>query len=1144
MKRLILLLTAALFASSLFGQSGNATLTGTVADASSAVIAGAQVVATNNQTGVAKTTKTTASGLYVIPELTPGRYTVEIEAVGFETRRYADVALDVAQQARIDASMQVGSEKQVVSVTSDVAALQTVEASVGTVVNSQSVVSLPLNGRYFTQLLQLSPGTVPAIRDIPSGNNFRNGVQRNGMPAFGVNGQSGAYTNFRLDGIENTEREFGGANIAVSVDAIAEFKLQTANFSAEYGRSPAQVDVVSKGGTNEMHGSLFEFLRNDKFDASQWSFAGPHTPPLLKRNQFGGAIGGPIRKDKLFYFFNYDGTREVFSLPQTTSVIPGAQRNGVFPAGNPIFDPFSGLQFPGNAIPSSRLDPIAAKVLKLVPTPNITGNTDINRAGQPIGESNNFLFVPRHTTQIDQFNVRGDYAYSAKDTFSARYTFSTNHQVGDGPLATNIQGSLVGADVADIGGQNLSGTWYHNFGPATINEVRAGFLLNPQNYAKSDNTDYAAQFGLSSALASNAYKGLPHFNIGAIVLSSGDARPLISGDTNREIVDNLTLIRGGHNLRMGASIRLTTLTTTNSNFSTGTFSFNGVQTRDRRTVSINGTNTNLGATGTSNCPGGSDPTACPAGSAYADFLLGYLSSFSTNTLVPLTTKFTYAWAGYIQDSWRVNRQLTLTLGLRYDFYRRPVSDPHSYAQPEIQNGQFTGRLGVAEDNGNLSSRALPQALALTPGAFVGCSKLGLPADNCLRSEKNDFQPRVGFTWQTDENTVIRGAIGTFVGRWGGNQETEVGTNNYPATLPVATPTYTAAPAGSAPPPLLLSNPTAALAAAAPNLSGHDPDRRLPQTYQWNLTIERLLPGSVTTSLGYVSVLGRHIADGGVCCVYNSLDPTGVVLAPGQTQKRVDPRFSQVTVTRSENTSAYQSLQAQAAKRFSNGFTFTGAYTWSKNTGVTVGLSDPRFPAIDRGPLQTDLRHNTVLSSVWVLPFGRGQRFLNVKGFVNQVVGGWQLNQITSFRSGFPFTPTLAGTDLLNARGVGKGADRPDSICNGKLNNPTVFNWFDKSCFRLPVESTVPGALLRQGNSGSNILYGPGGFNLDLGVAKQISLSERKALDFRAEAFNVLNHPTFNLPDSNISPSGANTPARITSTVSSPRTLQLALKLRF
>ena len=233
MKTFILLSTALLFTSTLFGQSGNATLTGTVVDASSAVIAGAQIVATNNQTGVAKTTKTTASGLYVIPELRPGRYTVEIEAIGFEKKRYADVTLDVAQQARIDASMQVGSEKQVVSVTSDIAALQTVEASVGTVVNSQSVVSLPLNGRYFTQLLQLSPGTVPAIRDIPSGNNFRNGVQRNGMPAFGVNGQSGAYTNFRLDGIENTEREFGGANIAVSIYSASLKPLQMIGVSFE-----------------------------------------------------------------------------------------------------------------------------------------------------------------------------------------------------------------------------------------------------------------------------------------------------------------------------------------------------------------------------------------------------------------------------------------------------------------------------------------------------------------------------------------------------------------------------------------------------------------------------------------------------------------------------------------------------------------------------------------------------------------------------------------------------------------------------------------------------------------------------------------------------------------------------------------------
>ncbi len=1146
MKTLFSLLMALLLCAGLApAQTGNATITGTILDASGAVVAGAQITATNLQTGVTRTTRTSASGLYVIPELRPGTYSVEVGAAGFETKRYSNILLDVNQQVKIDASLQIGSEKQVVSVESEsIAALQTVEASVGTVVNGQSVVNLPLNGRFFTQLLQLSPGTVPAIRDIPSGNNFRNGVQRNGMPAFGVNGQSGAYTNFRIDGIENTERQFGGANIAISVDAIEEFKFQTANFSAEFGQGPAQVDVVTKGGTNTFHGGLFEFLRNDKFDASQWSFSGPHAPPLLKRNQFGGNFGGPVKRDKLFFFFNYDGTREVFSSPRVVDVLSNEQRAGIFPIGNPIFDPLNNQLFPNNTIPKTRFDPIATKVLGIVPAQNQPGNINLNVAGLPISFSNNYNYVPRHTFLANQFNVRGDYTLSAKNTIYARYTYSSNHQVGDGPLATNIQQSIVGSDIADIGGQNLSAGWYHSFNSSTINELRGGLLTNPQNYLKGDNTDYAGQFGLASALSPNAALGLPQFNIGAIVLSSGAARPLISGEHNYEIVDNLTLIRGAHNIKTGFQMRREYLFTSNANFSNGVFSFNGVQTRPRGTITSGGKTVNQGATGTTLCPGGTDPTACPGGNAYADFLLGYLSSFSARSPVPYTEKYAGVWAFYVNDTWRVTRKLTVNLGLRWDYYRRPVANPHAYAQPELKGGVFTGRVGVAEVDGKFGSGVLAEAQALTPGAFVGCSALGLPSDSCLNSQKNNWQPRVGFAWQPTDKSVIRGAGGLFVGRYGGNQEVEVGTNMFPYTFSSQTPTYTTAPSGTAPPPLLLANPLATSGAATPSLGAHDPDRKLPVTYQINLTAEHRLPGDLVASVGYVSVIGRHIADGGTCCDYNGFTNTGIVLAPGQTSVRPNTRFAGVVVTTSRNTSNYQSMQAQVNKRFSRGITFTSAYTYSKNTGVTVGLSDPRFPAIDRGPLNTDLRHNFVASTVWALPFGPGHRLAGGGGVVGYLAQGWQLTQIVSKRSGFPITPILAGTDIINFKGINKTQDRPDRRCNGGLDNPTVFNWFDKSCFVLPTQSTTPGALLRQGNSGPNILYGPGGFNLDAGLTRQFKVTERFVLDFRAEAFNALNHPTFGFPDANISPSGSNTPARITSTISSPRTMQLALKLRF
>ena len=340
-----------------FGQSGNATLNGTITDISGAVIPKALVTATNVATGVGKTAEVTTSGLYVLTPLIPGIYNIEVKAAGFKNELVKDVHLEIDQEARIDLQLQVGTANQEVTVSGEAAVLQADEASVGFVVQSRQVTDLPLNGRYFTQLLELSPGA-----------NFT-GFQRNQMPFFNVNGQDGNMIFFRLDGIENNEREFGGANIPVSVDAIQEVKVQTANFSAEYGRSPIQVDVAVKSGTNQIHGSLFEFIRNDDLDASVWSFTGPHTKNLLKRNQFGGAAGGPIKKDKLFYFGSYDGTRERFTQPQTLTVPSAPERQGIFPGGTIIFDPLSQSPFANNTIPQSRWNGIDQKVLPYLPRP-------------------------------------------------------------------------------------------------------------------------------------------------------------------------------------------------------------------------------------------------------------------------------------------------------------------------------------------------------------------------------------------------------------------------------------------------------------------------------------------------------------------------------------------------------------------------------------------------------------------------------------------------------------------------------------------------------------------------------------------------------------------------------------------------------
>jgi hypothetical protein len=1045
--------------------------------------------------------------------------------------------LVVDQHATIDMEMTVGPVTQELTVIAAAPVLQTEDPTVGTVVSREQVENLPLNGRYFTQLLELAPGTVSSGETPGSSNDDPqlNGRQRNGMPAYDVNGQSGAFTGFRIDGSDNSERQFGGANVPVSVDVIQEFKVQTSNFSAEYGRSAAQVDVVTKSGTNRFHGTLYEFLRNEALDATQWTFTGAHQSSNLKRNQFGGSLGGPIRKDRMFFFFNYEGMRQIFSSPRVQTVPSNDMRNGVFPSGVIVFDPLTQQQFPNNTIPAARVNPITQKALSVLPAPNLPGQTNTNAAGFLLDPSNNYAYNPLRRQTINQYNARVDYTISQKDNVSLRYTDSSNFLMGQGPLATNMQSSIVGFESANVGGQNLSGAWYHNFTPRTINEARFGFSTDPQNYAKGDTTDYATQFGLTQFLYPNAFTGLPHFRIGSINLGSGDYRPLQVSEHAYQFVDNATLIRGGHSLRIGGDVRLAHMTHANNQLSTGRFYFSGVETRDRN---------NPGSSNTP-CPSMTNRN-CTAGDAMADFLLGYMNQAQKGTAVQPIAKYFSNWAGFVNDTWHIRRNVTLTLGLRYEINTRFHADPPFYALPILKNGDFSGVVAIANDSkGNMSTRVIPAAAAQVPGSLVTCRSVGLP-DNCLINQKNLWQPRMGFAWSPQKKTVVRGGAGIFYSYLSGDPDTEEGLN-WPITMFVSTSNYTRPPTGTAPPQLSISNPFSGANPAAPSFgNAADPNRKIPSTYQWNLTVDRAVTSDMAVSVAYVGSQSRHIENvgnnNGYCCWYNLPQPVGVVLAPNQSQVRPYPAFSDVVVYSDRDVASYNSLQTRFLRRFSHGLSFTAAYTWAKSMAVNDWLSDPLDSKVDKGPWNNDLRHNLVMSGVWQIPVGGGHHLLNVKGVANQVLGGWQLGSMVMKRSAFPFTPTVS-SDLLQLNGDAN-QNRPDRVCNGTLSNPTVFNWFDKNCFVFPVEPTTPGARLRPGTSGYNILRAPGAFSMDSNLSKTFRVAEGKSLDFRAEFFNLLNHPIFGKPSAGIATNGNNTPAQITGVRSLPRIIQFALKLRF
>ena len=632
---------------------------------------------------------------------------------------------------------------------------------------------------------------------------------------------------------------------------------------------------------------------------------------------------------------------------------------------------------------------------------------------------------------------------------------------------------------------------------------------------------------------------MPHITIGGVNLSSGDYRPLQYGDTDYFLTDNATMIRGKHTVQFGGQLQRTLLQEEDGEVSDGRFNFNGAQTRNRLTPS----------SPTTPCgPGGA--AVCASGDPLADFLLGDLASAGRGTPIPFMPKFFSVWSGYVEDTWQARSNLTLSIGLRYDYNTRfhtGGAHPDYYSMPVIVNGLFTGKVAVANNSqGQISRDALPQALAAFPGVVESCAQAGLPA-SCQISEKHDVQPRFGFAWRVNQKTVLRGAYGIFYGYFEGYVETEQG-DQWPMVEFVQSPTFTEPPPGLEPPPLSLSNPFATAAATAPFFNNNGPPYRpLPGTYEWNLTLQRAISPNTTLSAGYVASVTRHIENAannqGWCCWYNVPSPIGVVLGPNQSQSPPNPQFGAMTSYADNGNASYESLQMNLERRTSRGLTFTADYTYSKNLWIQPGLTDPRNPQIDRGPWDDNLTHNFVFSPIWQLPFGAGRRWANVHGPLDVLVGGWQASSVINLRSGYPFTPFLSGTDLLMQNGF-NAFDVPNRIPGCGPGSHTLANWFNKNCFILPSEPTTPGALLHQGDAGINEVSGPGALSVDMGLSKFFRLSERYNLEFRSEFFNMFNHPVFAQPDHAIEPGGNSGPALVSSVLSLPRIIQLALKLHF
>jgi hypothetical protein len=1143
----MLLLGAAL--PSVRAQTVPAQLTGTVTDASHAAIPDAVVTATNIHTGVKVHRPTNSLGLYTITDLEPGTYQLQVQKDGFRTFVRSNIELSVSQVARLDVAMTVGQVTESVEVAGAAPLLQAEEASVGGVVDNTKVSNLPLNGRDPYALIALLPGAqpqglffTPRVLQEPS-------IQTN----FTVNGGADFTNEILIDGTPNVVSEHGQLAFTPSEDSVQEFRLLSSTYSAEYGRSGgAVVLIASKGGTNQFHGTLYEFLRNTKLDANDFfnNRSGVARQPYIF-NQYGGAVGGPVwlphvynGHNKTFFFFSFDGSKVRQAKSDLDTVPTTLQRIGDFSQtfnaqGQQIviYDPYTTQQtsagaylrtpFPDNKIPANRLDPTALRVSSYYPPANLPGQRFTN-----VG---NFVSTASQADNLNVYQGRVDHYFSENNHLFARYSHDVQSDVPANFFHNIATSYSFGPSAQPDNSATLSDT--HVFSPNLLLEVHAGYTSNGFNRSSESAGFDLTQLGLPAALNSQfQVQEFPSFSISgmAIVGPFGTARFLLNSEV-RSTGATLTYIHGRHNLRVGADWRVYLMDAYFGGSAAGSFSFNAAFTQ------------------------GPNPAASStvAGIGFASFLLGTTASGSATNHARETFANKY-YAGFVQDDFHVSNKLTLNLGLRYDYEtaRTDRFNELSIFNPSVINpiGQQVG---------------LPNLRGGLQYAGVG----GIPREQG-DPDRNNFGPRFGFAYNVTPKTVIRGGYGILYLPNGTEHNASTGQDGFSVTT-----TQLASTAGFTPVNLLsnpfpngLLQPTGSSQGLI-TLLGQSPGgfvRHMPVPYaqQFNLNIQRQLPGGILLEAAYVGSRGvdipityslnqlpdQYLSMGNallqpVTNPFSGVVTSGTLSTPTITANQLLRPFPQYTgVTYPQlpgGSSTYHSLQLRAERRFSAGLTVLGAYTKSKFISnvysengfagdVVASVQDSNNLKLERSLSPQDVAQRLVISSVYNLPFGQGKRWLNsTHGMAAKLVEGWRMSGIATLQSGEP----LYLTTSVNSINGFTLASRPNN--NGqsaKLSNPTPSAWFNTSVFSLPAPFTY-------GTTGRTLpdVRSAGAHNLDFSLIKDTRIRESTRMEIRAEVFNLLNTPQFGLPGTTLGAAGFGV---ITSQVNPPREVQLALKLLF
>ncbi len=1053
-------------------QTTSGAIVGTVTDPSGAVIGGASITVTNVDTSISVKATTDASGDYVVTPLPIGRYSVTVEASGFKKSVRSDITLNVQDRVRVDAKLEVGAVTDTVEVAAAAPMLETDTSYLGQVVDSQRIEDLPLNGRYFTRLAVLTSGTAPTP----------NGARDEKTGGFSANGVRPYQNNYLLDGVDNnslSEDLISQQSFVIGPppDAIAEFKVQTNSMSAEFGRSGGAVlNVTIKSGTNNLHGTVYEFLRNSDLDAKNF-FDSPTNPiPPYKLNQFGFSIGAPVwlpkifnGKNRTFFFFDYQGTRQRTGETFIATVPPDTWRQGNFSGFTTIFDPTTGSPFPNNQIPQSRWNPIAAKLLSLFPEPNIPGSVASNSV------QNNYLTNPVDPDDTNQLDLRIDHRISDSDSVFGRLSYSNNKETPPGPIPPPLDAASFTSGNFSNRPRNVVITETHIFNPRIVNELRLGYSRNRSERLQFNaNTNLSAQYGIPGIPFSTNNGGLPSFSVSGINgFGSSDYQPTVEIQEVYHILDTLSVIRGRHTIKIGVEIKpRVNFSILQPPYPKGNFNFTGQFTGQGTT-----------------------------GFGTPDFLLGIIQSASIGSFI--NDVFQQPGQFYfVQDDFKVNKKLTLNLGLRYEYVTHPLEKYNAEANFNIA----TNTLDIVR------GRQDP----LPPGFYSQIQVNRNAPRNLVPNQKHDFAPRVGFAYNLLPNTVIRGGYGIFYSSYEAGPLSIPNPGNNP-------PFYEQAnynPVSSTVPNAIVNNlsqgfPLNALSnPALPSLFSMDPHFSNPYVQHWQFSVQRELGWNSVWEIAYAGSKGTKLYEfRNANPIAPSPDPSADIAS-----RRPRPYLGYLSYWCACDSSTYNSLQTKIEKRLSNGLSFLTAYTFGKaiDEQSTASLSfhngggfrDAAHPQWEKGRADFDITHRFVNSLSYTLPIGKGKRFgSGLHGASEALLGGWEVQGIQSASSGVPLT-ILASNDSSNTNS--ENELRPSRVLGVPLypshQDPSL--WYNPAAFNYAPSGSF-------GNSGRNIINSAPTVSIDMSLFKDFALKERTKLQFRSEFFNIINHPNFRADSLNL-----------------------------